>query len=73
MQEFNFSPSLVLNTKRLTLRRLINDDAKDVFALRTNKDINKFIEKPPERQEKNGQVLLIELTKALQKTKSFIG
>ena len=40
---FNFTPFPVLETERLTLRALNLEDAKTIFGLRTNKDVNQFI------------------------------
>jgi len=36
----------ILITKRLKLRRLLMSDSKDVFQLRTDKEVNTFIERP---------------------------
>ena len=41
----NFTPFPVLETERLTLRELNLDDAKAIFGLRTNKEINEFIDR----------------------------
>lgn len=43
--EFNFTPFPILETERLTLRALTLDDAKAIFGLRTNKEVNKFIQR----------------------------
>ena len=40
---FNFTPFPVLETERLTLRALELNDAKALFGLRTNKEVNTFI------------------------------
>ncbi|MEZ7875389.1 MAG: GNAT family N-acetyltransferase, partial [Polaribacter sp.] len=40
---FNFTPFPVLETERLTLRALELNDAKAIFGLRTNKEVNTFI------------------------------
>jgi ribosomal-protein-alanine N-acetyltransferase len=42
---FNFTPFPVLETERLTLRALNLDDAKAIFGLRTNKEVNEFIDR----------------------------
>lgn len=42
---FNFQPFPVLETERLTLRELNLNDAKSIFGLRTNKDVNEFIDR----------------------------
>ncbi|PQJ81337.1 GNAT family N-acetyltransferase [Polaribacter glomeratus] len=42
---YNFTPFPVLETERLTLRALNLDDAKAIFGLRTNKEVNEFIDR----------------------------
>ena len=42
---YNFSTFPVLETDRLTLRALNLDDAKAIFGLRTNKEVNEFIDR----------------------------
>ena len=46
MVEFNFNPFPVLQTERLNLRQITLADAGDFFALRTNKEATKYINKP---------------------------
>ena len=41
----NFTPFPVLETERLTLRALNLNDAKAIFGLRTNKEVNEFIDR----------------------------
>jgi ribosomal-protein-alanine N-acetyltransferase len=43
----NFTPFPVLETERLILRELNLEDAKEIFGLRTNKEVNDFIERTP--------------------------
>jgi ribosomal-protein-alanine N-acetyltransferase len=43
--DFNFTTFPVLETERLTLRELNLNDAKAIFGLRTNKEINQFIDR----------------------------
>jgi ribosomal-protein-alanine N-acetyltransferase len=43
--DFNFNTFPVLETDRLTLRKLNLNDAKAIFGLRTNKEVNKFIDR----------------------------
>ncbi|MFQ3297414.1 MAG: ribosomal-protein-alanine N-acetyltransferase [Polaribacter sp.] len=45
--DFNFNPFPVLNTERLTLRALELNDAKAIFGLRTNKEVNTYITRDP--------------------------
>ena len=41
----NFTPFPVLETERLTLRELNLNDAKAIFGLRTNKEVNEFVDR----------------------------
>lgn len=45
MQEFSFNLFPELSTERLVLRQLNFDDKKAIFRLRSNKEINEFIER----------------------------
>jgi ribosomal-protein-alanine N-acetyltransferase len=42
-----FTPFPVLKTERLTLRQLSVNDDKEVFALRSDKQVNKYIDRNP--------------------------
>ncbi|MBC7642022.1 MAG: GNAT family N-acetyltransferase [Flavobacterium sp.] len=46
MLNINFTPFPILETERLLLRCLNNDDINDVFALRSNPETMKFIPRP---------------------------
>ncbi|MGY8910291.1 MAG: GNAT family N-acetyltransferase, partial [Flavobacteriales bacterium] len=43
--DYNFTPFPVLETERLTLRALNLEDAKAIFGLRTNKEVNEYIDR----------------------------
>ena len=42
-----FTPFPVLKTERLTLRQLSVNDDKEIFALRSHKQVNKYIDRDP--------------------------
>jgi ribosomal-protein-alanine N-acetyltransferase len=46
MLEFTFNPFPVIETERLILRRVTNDDANAVFEIRSNPETMKFIPRP---------------------------
>ncbi|PBJ16154.1 GNAT family N-acetyltransferase [Flavobacterium sp. ACN6] len=46
MLEFNFHPFPVIETERLVLRRITNDDVNEVFELRSNAETMKYIPRP---------------------------
>jgi len=43
--DYNFTPFPVLETERLTLRALTLEDAKAIFGLRTNKEVNEYLDR----------------------------
>lgn len=46
MLEFNFNPFPFLETERLLLRKITNDDVNEVFELRSNPETMKYIPRP---------------------------
>lgn len=85
MANRNFAPFPILTTERLTLRQLSIDDRQDIFALRSDHEINKylgrqasktiedaisFIHKIDENIKKNDSIYWV-IT--LTKTKTFVG
>jgi len=55
----------LLITKRLKLRRLLMSDSKDVFQLRTDKEVNTFIVRPATRTEKSGEEFVARINKSI--------
>lgn len=49
MAEKNFNPFPVLKTERLTLRQLVSSDANEIFALRSNDNVNKYLDRKPSK------------------------
>ena len=47
MLEVNFNPFPEIKTKRLLLRRLIKEDTEQIFKLRSDENVMKFIGKKP--------------------------
>jgi [ribosomal protein S5]-alanine N-acetyltransferase len=43
----NFYPFPVLRTERLILRQLVSSDANEIFALRSDNNINKYLDRKP--------------------------
>ena len=46
MLQLNFSPFPILESERLRFRKLTNDDALEILALRGNPETMKFIPRP---------------------------
>lgn len=49
----NFTPFPILTTERLTLRKLSTDDRQNIFALRSDTEINKYLNREPSRTIKD--------------------
>lgn len=45
----NFTPFPILTTERLTLRQLSTDDQQNIFALRSDSEINKYLDREPSK------------------------
>lgn len=46
MLDINFSPFHNLETERLYLRRVVNEDVNEIFALRSDQEVMKYIPRP---------------------------
>jgi ribosomal-protein-alanine N-acetyltransferase len=49
MENINFTPFPILATERLTLRQLSLDDTQNIFALRSDTEINKYLDREPSK------------------------
>lgn len=54
----------LLKTKRLELRCLLMTDSKDILMLRTDKEVNKYIERSTSRTDKNGKEFIKRISKS---------
>ena len=68
-----FTPFPVLKTERLTLRQLSVNDDKEIFALRSDKQVNKYLDRDLSNSIEDARKLIIKLRKLSGKTKEFIG
>jgi ribosomal-protein-alanine N-acetyltransferase len=46
MEPFNFKPFPELQTERLSLRQLVEQDANEIFQLRSDENISKYLTRP---------------------------
>jgi [ribosomal protein S5]-alanine N-acetyltransferase len=67
----NFTPFPVLKTKRLTLRQLVNSDANEIFTLRSDINVNKYIERKPSKSIDDARVFIQAITENIQKNNSI--
>ena len=47
MLEINLDPFPVLSTERLTLREIHKEDAEEIFFLRSDKQVLRFLDREP--------------------------
>jgi ribosomal-protein-alanine N-acetyltransferase len=47
MLQFNFNPFPILFTERLVLRQITNEDATEIFFLRSDKEVLQFLDRDP--------------------------
>jgi [ribosomal protein S5]-alanine N-acetyltransferase len=45
--QLNFTPFPILSTERLLLRAITNDDANEIFFLRSDKEVLRYLDKAP--------------------------
>ncbi|HVF80502.1 MAG TPA: GNAT family protein [Flavisolibacter sp.] len=62
----NFTPFPVLETERLLLRQVAPSDAPEVFFLRSNKEVMKYIDRPPAATLLDALDLIQKIETALQ-------
>lgn len=53
MLDINFSPFQNLETERLCLRRVIKEDVNEIFALRSDQEVMKYIPRPLVKTEED--------------------
>ena len=57
MFQFNFQPFPVRQTERLQLRAFTLDDLQDLFLLRTNDEVLRYLDRPKQTFEKTAEIL----------------
>lgn len=66
MLELNFSPFPQIKTERLLLRRLTKDDTAEIFLLRSNEEVMKYIDRPRAKSMKDAEDLLELINQSIQ-------
>jgi ribosomal-protein-alanine N-acetyltransferase len=66
----NFSPFPVLKTERLTLRQLLNSDDTEIFTLRSNDNVNKYLDRKPCSSITDAQQFITAIHENIQKNDS---
>ena len=72
MLELNFTPFPELRTQRLLLRRLTNDDTDEMFFLRSNKDVLRYLGREPTKSVEEVRQFLESINKNIDKNESIL-
>jgi [ribosomal protein S5]-alanine N-acetyltransferase len=71
MGERNFKPFPILLTERLTLRQLFSDDADEIFALRSDGTVNKYLGRKPGKSIDDAKFFIQTINENIQKSDSI--
>lgn len=72
MLELNFTPFPELKTERLLLRRLKETDANEMFFLRSNDDVLRYLGKEPASSVKEAEQFIVKINKAVDENESIL-
>ena len=70
MGDRNFTPFPVLKTERLTLRQLVDGDATEIFALRSDDNVNKYLGRKPSQSIDDAKTFIQTINKNVQRNDS---
>ena len=69
----NFSSFPILSTERLTLRQLAINDDQEIFKLRYDKEINKYLNREPSISNEDARIFIKKIMIILIKISPCIG
>src|SRR4026208_763755 len=72
MVELNFTPFPELKTERLLLRRLETTDANEMFFLRSNDDVLRYLGRAPASSVKEAEEFIVRINKAVDDNESIL-
>ena len=72
MLELNFSPFPELKTERLLLRKLTANDANEIFFLRSNEDVLRFLGKEPTKSIAEAEEFIGKINKSVDENESVL-
>ena len=67
----NFPPFPVLKTGRLTLRQLRSSDDNEIFALRSNENVNKYLDRKPSKSIDDAKNFIKTINENIQRNNSI--
>src|SRR6266513_5348976 len=66
-----FTPFPVIKTERLTLRQLSVNDDKEIFALRSDKQVNKYLDRKPSNTIEDGRKFIHKIAESIKQNESI--
>ena len=66
-----FTPFPVLKTERLTLRQLVSSDAYEIFALRSDHNVNKYLDRKPSKSIDDAKTFIETINENIQRNNSI--
>ena len=66
-----FTPFPVLKTERLTLRQLASTDDDEIFALRSNDNVNKYLNRKPSKSIDDAKAFIQTINENIQRNDSI--
>ena len=66
-----FTPFPVLKTERLTLRQLSVNDDKEIFALRSDKQVNKYLDRDPTNTIEDARKFIHKIVEVVKQNKGI--
>jgi len=66
----NFTPFPVLQTERLALRQLRSTDDKEIFALRSNDNVNKYLDRTPSKSIDDAKTFIQTINENIERNDS---
>jgi ribosomal-protein-alanine N-acetyltransferase len=67
----NFKPFPIIRTARLTLRQLESSDDNEIFALRSNENVNKYLDRTPGKSIDDAKIFIHTINKNIQNNDSI--
>ena len=72
MLQLNFTPFPELKTERLLLRKLEKTDANEIFFLRSNEDVLRYLGKEPTATIKEAEEFIDKINKSVEENESIL-
>ncbi len=71
MEPFNFKPFPELQTERLLLRRLVEQDENKIFQLRSDENISKYLTRPLQKTIDEARAFIQKINTGIEKNESL--